>query len=105
MNGSNVISDGEAPIELQYFNRKSGSLGERILFNNRLVVVAICLIVTLVLGWKATGLTMNAAFDKMIPTRHPYVANYLANRNQLSGLGNMVRISVETKKGTIYDKT
>jgi len=104
VNAANTSSAGQAPGDLQCFDRSSGSLPERLLFNNRLIVVALCLIATLVLGFKATGLSTNAAFDKMIPTNHPYVANYLANRNQLSGLGNTVRISVESKKGSIYDK-
>jgi uncharacterized protein len=85
------------------FDRQSGGLAERLFFNNRLLVVAICLLVTLVLGYQALGLKLNAAFEKMIPTKHPYIANYLANKGQLAGLGNTLRIAVETKKGTIFD--
>jgi len=85
------------------FDRQSGGLAERLFFNNRLLVVAICLLVTLVLGYQALGLKLNAAFEKMIPTKHPYIANYLANKGQLAGLGNTLRIAVETKQGTIFD--
>lgn len=74
-------------VSLEDFDTNSGSLIERIFFNNRLIIVLICLLATLVLGYQATGLTLNAAFEKMIPTRHPYIANFLENRSQLAGAG------------------
>ena len=89
--------------DLQAFDKQSGTLGERLLFNNRLVIVAICLLTTLVLGYQALGLTLNAAFEKMIPTGHPYIANFLENRKQLAGMGNTLRIAVEAREGTIFD--
>ncbi|MDE2584474.1 MAG: RND family transporter [Betaproteobacteria bacterium] len=90
-------------VSLLDFDQKSGSLIERALFNNRLVVVLLCLVATAVLGFQATRLSLNAAFEKMIPTRHEYIANFLENRSQLAGAGNTLRIAVETRKGTIFD--
>lgn len=83
---------------------RSGSFLERLLFNNRALVVALCVLVSIVLGWQATRLTLNASFEKTIPTHHPFIQNYLENESQLSGLGNAVRIAVENPKGSIYDK-
>jgi predicted RND superfamily exporter protein len=85
------------------FDPRSGSLMERALFNHRLVVVVLCAIVTVLLGWQATKLDLNASFEKTIPSSHPYIQNYLRYQNQLSGLGNSVRMAVENPKGTIYD--
>jgi uncharacterized protein len=85
------------------FDPRSGSLVERALFNHRLIVVVLCAIVTALLGWQATRLHLNASFEKTIPTHHPYIQNYLHYQNELSGLGNAVRIAVENPKGTIYD--
>lgn len=90
-------------VSLEDFDSASGSLIERALFNNRLVIVLLCLIATVVLGFQATGLTLNAAFEKMIPTKHPYIANFLENRSQLAGAGNNLRIAIETKNSTIFD--
>ncbi|MDI3556151.1 RND transporter [Pseudomonas aeruginosa] len=90
--------------DLNDFDRKSGTLAERLLFNNRLVIVCLCLFTTLVLGYQALGLSLNAAFEKMIPTSHPYIANFLENRKQLSGMGNTLRIAVEAKEGSIFDE-
>ncbi|WP_426139458.1 efflux RND transporter permease subunit [Pseudomonas sp. DWP3-1-2] len=85
------------------FDRQSGSLLERALFNHRRLVLLICLLITALLGWQTTHLQLNASFEKMIPSDHPYIVNYLDNRKQLSGLGNAVRIAVENKSGSIYD--
>ncbi|RJF95571.1 efflux RND transporter permease subunit [Noviherbaspirillum saxi] len=88
---------------LDDFDRHSGSLLERALFNHRLVVLLICAVLTAFFGWHATRLKLNASFEKMIPTAHPYIANYLTYRSELSGLGNAVRLAVVSKSGSIYD--
>ena len=85
------------------FDSQSGGLIERLLFNHRIVVVVLCLIITLFLGWQTTKLRLNASFEKTIPTHHAYVQNFLAHQSDLSGLGNAVRIAVVNPKGSIYD--
>ena len=85
------------------FDPSTGSKLERLLFNNRRIVVMLCAILTIFLGWQATTLQLNASFEKTIPLHHPFIENYLANQNELTGLGNAVRIAVENPKGTIYD--
>lgn len=94
---------GAVQVHLSNFDHQSGSLVERILFNNRGLVVFICLLVTLLLGWQASRLQLNASFEKTIPVNHPYIKNYLANATQLSGLGNSVRLVVANPKGSILD--
>ena len=85
------------------FDPRSGSLVERALFNHRLIVVLLCAVATLLLGWQATRLQLNASFEKTIPTGHPYIRNFLQHQQELSGLGNAVRIAVARPEGTIYD--
>ncbi|NNJ16707.1 RND family transporter [Pseudomonas putida CSV86] len=85
------------------FDPRSGSLIERALFNHRHWVLLLCLLTTLVLGWQSTRLELNASFEKMIPTGHPYIANYLERQKELSGLGNTLRIAVANTRGEIYD--
>jgi uncharacterized protein len=85
------------------FDRNSGSAIERLLFNHRAVVVFLCFLATLVLGWQATRMELNASFEKAIPAHHPYIVNFLKNQSQLSGLGNAVRIAVVSPSGSIYD--
>lgn len=85
------------------FDRKSGSRLEQLVFNNRLFVLLLCLIATVVLGFFALKLQVNASFERMIPSSSPYIKNYFAYRNELPGLGNTVRIVVENKSGDVYD--
>lgn len=85
------------------FDSQSGSLLERMVFNHRRVVLLACLLVTLLLGSQLARLQLNASFEKMIPLGHPYITNYLANKNQLGSLGSAVRIAVENPAGSIYD--
>ncbi len=89
--------------DLKHFDARSGNLLERLIFNNRLWVVLTCLLITVVLGYfAATRLTLNASFEKMIPHNQPFIKNYLENRESLRGLGNAVRVVVESTDGDIY---
>jgi predicted RND superfamily exporter protein len=103
MNHDATLDDSPVIPDLKDFDQGSGTLAERVLFNNRLPILLICLLLTLVLGYTARGLQLNAAFEKMLPTQHPYIANYLAYKDQLGGLGNTLRIAVEPAQGSIYD--
>ncbi|CAG4884786.1 conserved membrane protein of unknown function [Georgfuchsia toluolica] len=85
------------------FDQRSGNLLERIIFNNRLILVVVCALLTALLGYQASRLTINASFEKMMPQSHPFIQNYRANADSLRGLGNSVRIVVENTQGDIYD--
>ena len=85
------------------FDPASGTLVERLLFNHRSIVLGICVLLSLVLGYQALSLKLNAAFEKMIPTDHPYVQNYLQNRSQLGEGGNTLRIAIEARQGSIFN--
>ena len=88
---------------LEQFDRASGSAVERLLFNHRLLVMLVCALVTVFLGWQTSRLEINASFEKTIPTNHPFIQNYLAHQAELTGLGNAVRIGVDNPRGSIYD--
>jgi len=89
---------------LEDFDPASGSAVERAFFNHRPWVMAICLLLTLLLGWQATRLRLNASFEKTIPTAHAYIVNYVANKANLAGQTNAMRIAVETTGASIFDK-
>jgi len=94
----------EQPVvaRLGDFNQRSGSPAERLIFTNRLALLLLCALVTLLLAVQATALRLNAGFERMIPTGHPYIKNYLRNKDALRGQGNAVRVAVETRAGTIF---
>ena len=87
---------------LDAFDPRSGNVVERAIFNHRLLVILLCLALTLLLGWQARGIGINASFEKTIPTQHPYIANFLAERSELSGVGNVLRIAVAVEQGDIF---
>ncbi|NDY92092.1 efflux RND transporter permease subunit [Ideonella livida] len=87
---------------LEDFDPRSGSLLERAVFNHRPWVIALSLLATLLLGWQALRLPLNASFDKTLPGRHPYITNYQAHRADLAGQGNALRIVLATAEGDIF---
>jgi predicted RND superfamily exporter protein len=89
--------------DLADFDRQSGDLLERLVFNHRVPVLLLVGLATLVLGFFALKLQVNASFERMIPASSPYIQNYFKYRKELPGLGNTIRIVVENKAGDIYD--
>lgn len=97
------ISNSGSKSGIDDFDRQSGSIVERALFNHRPLVLLLCLLLTMLLGAQALKLRFNVSFEKMIPTSHPYVVNFLTNKRDLTGLENVVRIAVVNRQGTILD--
>ncbi len=91
-------------IPLAAFDRRSGSRIERTLFNHRPLVLLVCALLTLILGWEATHLRVAADFERTIPTRHPYIVNFFKHYDDLRQQGNALRVIVEPKRGTIINK-
>lgn len=80
----------------------SEEYAERVLFHKRGAVLLLFTLLTLWLGWQASQIRPDASFVKMIPTAHPYVQNYLKNRDDLAGLGNSLRVAVAVRDGDIF---
>jgi predicted RND superfamily exporter protein len=90
--------------DLADFDQSSGTALERLVFNHRRVMIVVCAIITVVLGFvAATRLELNASFEKTLPQSQPYIKNYLANQKELRGLGNALRVVVENTEGDIFD--
>ena len=68
---------------------------ERLIFNNRPIVILLCLLASVFLFYQAMQVRPSTSFEKMIPLKHPFIQNMLAHSNDLANLGNTVRISVE----------
>ncbi len=85
------------------FDPRSGSWVERLLFNHRLAVLLVCLLMTVAFAFQARKLELQASFDRMIPTGHPYIANYLKHRDDLKAQGNAIRIAVANEHRSIFD--
>ncbi|MBI5443149.1 MAG: RND family transporter [Deltaproteobacteria bacterium] len=76
----------------------------RILFGYRGLVLASFAVLTVFFGWQAAQVRPETSFLRMIPTYHPYIKNFLKYQEDLKGLGNSVRITVETTQGDIFSQ-
>jgi hypothetical protein len=98
------VTPSDLPViaVLREFDDQSGTFLEKLVFNHRRVVLILCAIVTVVLGFQATKIQLQAGFEKTLPKAHEFVLNYQANQNDLKGLGNNLRIVVAVEEGTIF---
>ena len=101
-----TIEQDTMPVigDLQAFDRRSGNVLERWVFNQRPLFMLLMALVTLVLGYMmVTRLELRPSFEKMLPQSQPYIQNYLEQRKALRGLGSSVRVVVENTQGDIFD--
>jgi len=98
------VEQGDLPVigELSQFDFQSGTFLEKLVFNNRPLVLWVCALVTLVLGYQASKIQLQAGFEKTLPKNHEYVRNYQANQADLQGLGNILRIVVAVGEDGIF---
>lgn len=77
---------------------------ERVLFRNRAAVLLLFLFASLLLGYSALSLRPDASFTRMIPTGHPFIANYLKFEEVLRPQSNVLRVLVENPNGDILTR-
>ncbi|MNL97214.1 MMPL family protein [compost metagenome] len=91
------------PIKIGAMQRAVG-FTERLLFGHRWLVLAFFMIASVVLGIAALSLRPDASFTRMIPTGHPFIANYLKFEDVLRPQSNVLRVLVQNPKGDIVTK-
>ncbi len=75
---------------------------ERLIFSNRIIVIALFAIATLFLGYQSTQIRLDAGFEKNIPLNHEYMQTYMQHRKDFGG-ANSVYVSVCDKTGNIFN--
>ena len=75
---------------------------ERLIFNNRLLVLLVFAAITLFMAFQASQVRPVTSFDKMIPLQHPYIVNMIEHRDDMANLGNSIRIAVAIEDGDIF---
>ena len=83
------------------FNPNTGSFLEKLIFRNRPLLILFCFAVTVALGFSVHNLRLNASFESVIPTHHPFIVNYNKYSDNLSGSGNTLDIVVQANHGSI----
>jgi hypothetical protein len=76
---------------------------ETIFFRGRVIVLALIALTTIVLGYEATKLRMDAGFYKGLPEHHPYIDTFFEYQDKLFG-ANRIIIVVRNTKGDIWNK-
>lgn len=77
---------------------------EKLLFNNRFIVLTILLALTAVFAFGLTKVRLDSSVEKYIPLGHEYIKNFIVHKDSMkSGVTN-VKISVETREGDIFTK-
>jgi predicted RND superfamily exporter protein len=96
--------DDHSPINsLVDFDHGSGSLVERLLFNNRPIILLLCALMTIFLGFEAVHVKLNASFENMIPMHQPFIVNFNQHYTELQSQGNGLRVAVQADNGTIVN--
>ena len=74
---------------------------ESLVFGRRPVVVAFFVVVTLVMGWAAAGLRIDAGFFKLLPLKHPYMQTFKKHQAEFGG-ANRVLVAVMARDGNMF---
>ena len=74
---------------------------EQLLFARRGLVFAVFALVTLAMGWLATGLRVDAGFTKLVPVEHEYMRTFLEYRDEFGGADRVV-IAVMAHRGDMF---
>jgi hypothetical protein len=76
---------------------------ERVIFNNRAIVLALFALVTVAMAFFASQLRVDAGFMKQIPREHPYMSTFVEYMAEFGG-ANRVLVAVVAKDGDIFDQ-
>jgi uncharacterized protein len=77
-------------------------LTEPMIFGRRGITLSVVAIITVLLGWQATHLKIDAGFEKQIPLQHPYIQIYKQYERDFGG-ANTTLVALTQNEGTIYN--
>lgn len=73
-------------------------------FNHRKLWLIVFAIVTVILGWFALQLKIDAGFNKMIPLEHPYMKVFTEYQKVFGGANRVIVAMIRKDGGDIFDK-
>jgi predicted RND superfamily exporter protein len=94
--------DASGSPDRDHPGRELGRGALEAIFRWRAPLAGAGLIVTVLLGWSATRLEVQAGFTKMLPLEHPYTQTFLKHQQDFGG-ANKVLVAVMSRDGDIFD--
>ena len=74
---------------------------ERCLFARRGLVLAAFALITIIMGWYAAQLRVDAGFFKLVPLKHEYMQTFLKHRDEFGG-ADRVLIAITAREGDMF---
>nr|WP_301334452.1 efflux RND transporter permease subunit [Solimonas sp. SE-A11] len=71
-----------------------------IIFHKRARLLIVLTLATLILGWQASQLRLDAGFEKQLPQGHPYIEDVFKKYQREFGGANLVLLAIMQKQGT-----
>jgi len=90
-----------SPLKRDHFGRSWVGIVSYYVFHWRAPLLALCVLLTVLLGWSATRLEVHAGFTKMLPLEHPYMQAFLKYQQDFGG-ANKVLVAVKARDGDIF---
>src|SRR5678815_32452 len=78
-------------------------LAQRLIFDNRIVVLIVFALITAAMAFFASQLRVDAGFKKMIPLQHEYMRTFLDYEKEFGG-ANRILIAVMDKNGDMFNQ-
>jgi predicted RND superfamily exporter protein len=75
---------------------------EFIVFKGRVLILALLAVFTVIMGYYALQLRMEAGFLKQVPTSHEYVQTFLQYQDEVPG-ANIIIVAVTARDGSIWN--
>ncbi len=94
----------ESSEQSSYQHRVKLKTYERFIFEFRPALLFILVLLTIFFAYQASHIKLDTSFLKMIPTKHPFIENMVANLEDLGAVGTTIQIAVETTEGDIFSK-
>jgi predicted RND superfamily exporter protein len=74
---------------------------ERFVFRSRPLVLVLFAVATALLCYQLAKLRIDAGFEKLLPTKHPYIKTFLKHQREFGG-ANRLLVAVRAKDGDIF---
>ena len=74
---------------------------EHLIFGHRPHVIGLFVLATVLLGWSASSLRIDAGFAKLLPLKHPYMQTFTKHQQEFGG-ANRVLVAVVARDGNMF---